>query len=81
MKIAKDFRLVGLSRLHNEHYMAATVEPFGSSDTMQALIEGDNSFKDALWNYCEGNWGNLKAICVTDEDDQLWVHKVEHINA
>lgn len=77
--LVTEYRLVGLERLHNEEYMSATVEPFDKEETQKALIQGDKKFKDALWNYCEGNWGNLKAITITDENEQLWVHKVEHI--
>lgn len=79
--MSKEFKLVGLSKLpsHNE-YMAATLEYFDREETVDALIEGDNNHKDDIWNYCENNWGNLKAICIEDEDGQLRVHKVEHIN-
>ena len=75
----KEYRLVGLEKLHNENYMSATLEPFDKGQTLQALIDGDNSLKDAIWNYCEGNWSNLKAITVIDGDGQIWIHKVEHI--
>jgi hypothetical protein len=77
---ATEYRLVALQRLLSENYMSATIEPFNKEETSQALIDGDNSFKDALWNYCEGNWGNLKAITVKDDDGQIWVKRVEHIS-
>lgn len=80
MSKATEYRLVGLEKVHNEQYMIATLEPFHKEETFKAQIEGDNSFKDGLWNYCEGNWGNLKAITVKDEEGEVWVHKVEHIN-
>lgn len=80
MGIVVEYRLIGLSKLNSQEYMAASLETFDKEETIAALIEGDNNFKDALWNYCENNWGNLKALCVTDEHGEIRVHKVEHIN-
>lgn len=74
------YRLVGLERLNNENYMSATIEPFANEQTQKAFIEGSNEFKDAVWNYCQGNWGNLKALCYRDDKGNMWVHKVEHID-
>jgi hypothetical protein len=81
--MVSDYRLTGLEKLNNDNYMSATIEPYGFSDSFKALIEGDNKFKDSLWKYCEGNWGNLKAI-VYHEGDIMnpinpIVKRVEHI--
>lgn len=76
------YKLVGLEKLYNEEYMSATIQMPGKEENQKALIEGDKPFKDALWNYCKGNWGNLIAIVKhegsRDNPVDPIVHKVEH---
>ena len=77
--LVTEYRLIGLERLQCDEHMSATIEPFNKEETKKALIQGDKKYKEALWNYCEGNWGNLKALVIKDENQQLRVYKVEHI--
>ncbi len=82
--MTSNYKLVGLERLNNSDYMSATIERFDKEETFKAYIGGDNKFKDAIWNYCQHNWGNLKAIVIHNgtynSPIDAIIHKVEHIN-
>ncbi len=58
------YKLKGLSRLHNEHHLAATIEPMDKEESIQAAVLGSKEQKESLWNYCKDDWGDKKFALV-----------------
>lgn len=59
------FELIGLNRVGGDIY--ATITYSKSEDTCHADIHMAKDRKEALWNYCQGNWGAKKTAIVRHE--------------
>ena len=55
-----EFRIVGLQRLNNEEVICATLELFNNERTFKALVDAEIDRKEAMWNYCKGDWADKK---------------------
>lgn len=62
-----NYKLVGLERLHNPDDISATLEYLDKEETFKSFIEGTKEQKEAMWNYCKGDWSNKKIAEVKHE--------------
>ena len=62
-----EYKIVGLERLHNPDDISATLEYFEKEETFKAFVAGTKEQKEAMWNYCKGDWGDKKIAEVEHE--------------